>query len=295
MFIIRYIMDINKDNCLIKLLLETKTKPNFSKYTLEKLTHMYLEFIENKNNFSNKLFLEKEYSEKTIDILNSICYDFESVENQKIQNLILTNELAYEYEKKKILIDYLCGLWKKIPIIDGYGEITDCMICLNHITNHDNICFQCEHKTHSTCFFNYLFTNLKNNSDNYTIHNLIKLFKCPNCRNGLTDTINEYINEYTNENVNINMNENLNLNIEEQYGDEFNNFILQEYNLFADNIGEQMLNGFFRTSNNSNIIIDNQDDYNSSTSSSYSSYSSDYSSGYNNDVESISNTDDDNN
>jgi len=275
-------MDLNKNNYLIKLLLETKTKPNFSKYTLEQLTQMYLEFIKNKNNISNNLFLEKEYSKKTINIINSICFDIESVENQKIQNLILENEV--EYLKKKILINYLNGLWKKIPIIDEFGEITECVICLNHITNCDNICFQCEHKTHSTCFFNYLFTNLKNiynnsnNSNNYdnsndsTIHhNLIKLFRCPNCRNYLTDTICEYINEYTNENTNENLNMNLNVNIEQQYGDEFNNFILQEYNLSANN-NDHMLNGFFRLSNNSNIfsnyidfmtfpniMIDNQD------------------------------------
>ena len=292
-------MDSNKDNCLIKLLLETKTKPNFTKYTLEKLIQMYLEFIENKNNICDKLFLEKEYSKKTIDILNSICYDVESVENLKIYNLIFSNE--HEFVKKKILINCLNDLWKKIPIIDECGEKIDCVICLNYITNCDNISFLCEHRTHSTCFFNYLFTNLKNNSDDCddsTNDDLIKLFRCPNCRNGLTDTIIEHINEYTNEN----MNDNLNLNFEQQYEDELNNFILQEYDLFSDNIGDQVSNVFLGISNNSNlfsnyinfmtnpnIIMDNKDkyNYNDNDNDNYSTYSDS-----SNDIDSI---DDDNN
>lgn len=267
-------MDNNKDNCLIKLLLENKTKPNLLKYTLEQLTQIYLEFIE--NNIGNKLFLEKEYSSKTIDIINSISYDIGQVENDKIKNFVFSDEL--ENVKKKFLINYIYELWKKIPIIDGCGEVIDCTICLNHITNQDHIYFQCEHITHSTCFFNYLFTNINNNSSNDSnIHkNLIKLFRCPNCRNCLTDTINEYTKEYDNGYDNENDNRNYYLNIEQQYDDESNNFILQEYNLFSNNIGDQMLNGFLRISNNSNmfnnymnfmtnpyVIIDNQDNISS--------------------------------
>lgn len=292
--------NINQDNCLLKLLLETKTKPNLSKHALEELIQMYLEFSENKNNLNNKLFLEKEYSKKTIDIINSICYNIDSVESEKIQNLVFSNQL--DDVKKKILINYIFELWKKLPIIDGYGEIIDCMICLNYITNNDHIYFQCEHIIHSTCFFNYLFTNLKNNSNN-SYKNLIKLFRCPNCRNSLTETINEYAKEYEyenqNENENVNENDDYYSNIENQYVDEFNNFILQEYNLFADNIDDQIIDNFFRISNNSNnyhpylinnsnifdnlttipnIIIDNQD---------YESISS------NSNIESISDTDTD--
>lgn len=292
--------NINRDNCLIKLLLETKIKPNLSKYALEELTQMYLEFIENINNLNNKLFLEKKYSKKTIDIINLICYNIDSVENEKIQNLVFSNEP--EYVKKKILINYLLELWKKIPIIDGCGEIIDCMICLNYITNYDHIYFQCEHIIHSTCFFNYLFTNLKNNNNNAINKNLIKLFRCPNCRNSLTDTINEYTKEYENLNENQINNENQNDNenqidnenendeyyssIEHQYGDEFNNFIIHEYNLFANNIGNQIMNNFFRISDNlnnyhpniyddqinlmtiPNTIIDELDDYSTSSNSS---------------------------
>lgn len=281
--------NITQSNCLIKLLLDTKTKPNLSKYTLEQLTQMYLEFIEieNKNNI-NKLYLEKEYSQKTIDLLNSIWNDTEILENKKNkknQNLMFLNES--DDVKKKFLINYIYDVWKKIPIIDGSGDVVDCMICLTHATNNDHICFQCEHITHSTCFFNYLFTNLKNNTNhsynNYK--NLLKLFRCPNCRNCLTSTIgDEYMKEFENggddnndddnddqnwdeeveneedENEDENEDEDLDdwddnySNIEQQYGDEFNNFIFHEYDLFTNNIENQILNDFFRTTNDSNIL-----------------------------------------
>ena len=65
------------------------------------------------------------------------------------------------------------------------------------------------------------------------------------------------------------------------YGDEYNNLILQEYNLVANSLDDHILNNVFRMSNNtgfgSNIIIDYNERNRTRTSSSSSLSSSDFS------------------
>ena len=100
---------MDKNNYLIKLLLDNKTKPNLLKYTLEELVNMYLEFIETcSDNNIYKILLEKEYTQKTIDILNSIFYNKLFVNNKNmILGVLISNQLDDDNEKKKILIIYM--------------------------------------------------------------------------------------------------------------------------------------------------------------------------------------------
>lgn len=228
---------------LIKLLIDKKIKPDLSKYNELQLENIYSDFTENKNNYLKKI---------------NISIDAQIV----IQNIC--NEI-------KIMVDIqqtVNELWKKFPLLNNEGEIVECMICLNYITNSDNIIFECEHITHSSCFLNYLFSNLKNMESNDA--NLLKLFRCPKCRSCVTEKIKKTLNSADVERQNI-VNDNNNNQDEDEneqyminqgYGDEYNNFIFQEYNLIENSIDNLMLNNIFRASNNitiNNIITNNND------------------------------------
>jgi len=252
-------VELNDDNKnLIKILLENKTKPDLSNYSYEELYKMCINFDEDKKKYLPLL----NYSLDTVNLLNEIFI------NNKFTDINLTNI--------KTINDKIYDLWKKIPLLSLNGDLSNCVICLDVITNNNLIIFKCEHMTHSSCFFDYLFSNLKKNSKDF-----IKLLKCPNCRNYLTDEILKYSNEYDSDtNFNDNDNDNIeflfnenNVQVEEQYGDESNNFILREYNLIENTINNYLVNNLFRTynvnqndniTNNFNNIISNVivvDDY----------------------------------
>jgi hypothetical protein len=234
-------LNIYKKN-LIKLLLKNKIKPDLSNYTYNELYDMYIKFNEDKNNYLSIL----KYPENTINIINDICNNSKFIEN----NLMDFN--------KKIIIDKIDNLWKKLPLLNSNRELINCAICLEIITNSNYIYFVCEHITHSSCFLNYLFYNLKNNNNDF-----IKLFRCPNCRNYLTDNILKYsnkdnsVNNSTNNYIEI-LGENYS-DIVQEYGDESNNFILQEFNLIENCINNNSVNNLFRTFNTNNRITSNID------------------------------------
>ena len=288
-------MDNSNKNFLLQLL-EYKIKPNLLHYTIDQLTHIYIELNNEKESLLNKI--KNTFPSNTLKIIENIF------SNSKTINLIKIEQDAI---KKKILIDWIDDLWKKLPLLDNNNDIVDCVICLNHITNDDYITFKCNHITHTTCFLNYLFSNLKNKPNIDT--KIEKLFRCPNCRNFLTDIVkksfeqNELINsiEYNgyefnneinnnNDNNNNNNNNNNNDNVEQMYGDEYNNFILQQYNLVANTLDNYTLNNIFRTSNNigfnynietisdnwiSNVVVDHNERTITRSSSSNFSFSSD--------------------
>lgn len=241
-------MDNSNKNFLLQLL-EYKIKPNLLDYTIDQLTHIYIELNNEKESLLNKI--KNTFPSNTLKIIENIFT------NSKTIDLI---EIETDAIKKKILIDWIDDLWKKLPLLDNNNDIVDCVICLNHITKDNYSTFKCNHITHTTCFLNYLFSNLKNKPNIDT--KIEKLFRCPNCRNFLTDIVkksfeqNELINnienneyEFNNEINQINNNNN-NDNVEQRYGDEYNNFILQEYNLVANTLDNYTLNNIFRTSNN---------------------------------------------
>lgn len=68
---------------------------------------------------------------------------------------------------KKNIISQIIDLWGKYPIF----EKIECIICMNLITNSDNLVTECGHHFHSSCMFKSI---LKNKS-------------CPMCRNLLVD------------------------------------------------------------------------------------------------------------
>lgn len=267
-------------NNLIEIL-KSKMKPNLNDITLEELTQIYIEYTNENNSIIN--ILEKYFSSETLILIQNI-FD-KSLTEIKNKNILQINK---EDLRKKILIDWINNLWKNFPLLNNDNEIIDCIICLNNLNNTNYMIFECEHITHSSCFINYLFSNLKNSYNNdsnneFDNNNLIKLFRCPNCRNYLTEMIKDSVsNINTNitnnisinniDNVNYNSNDLFNnphfidddYNMSETYGDEYNNFILWEYNLINNSIDNNMLSNIFRISNqnmlglnNSNNIINN--------------------------------------
>lgn len=268
-------MDDNDNNILLKLL-KCELKPNLSHYTFDQLTNMYVKLNNNKDNTFN--VIKNILSQNTFNIVENI---FNNVEAINVNNT-KTNTDTDTQNKKKILIDWFDNFWTKLPLLDNVGDIVECVICLNYINKNDCTTFKCNHMTHTTCFLNYLFSNLKNNSYIDGDKGVEKIFRCPNCRFFLTDTIkksfeqNKNTNEYEVNNEYI-LNNNYN-NIEPEYGDEYNNLILQEYNLVANLLDNNMLNNVFRMSNNvgfnSNVIINYNDERNRTQLLSSSSLSS---------------------
>ena len=138
---------------VIKQILTYRTKPDLSKYTLDDL----------------KLFLQK------INKTNDSDRD--------------------ENTNRNYLEDKIIQMWNSNPILDdNTNEIVECMFCFNPITNSDFITIKCNHQSHSSCFFKYLYVNFNeinsknNNSDNNEIK-INNLFRCPVCRNNLTDNV----------------------------------------------------------------------------------------------------------
>lgn len=268
-------------NQLVKMLLDKNTKPNLSKCQLSQLLLMYVDFIDNNYNWTETEIL-KMYSAKTFDIINSICNDVKTYYSKNNEFMDQIYNVDEETEKKKIIINFIMDLWKKLPLIDESGDVIECGICLNYITNIDNMTLKCGHKIHSSCFINYLFTNLKNTyNSNY---DLTKLLKCPNCRIYLTNTIDNYTNQITN-NTNDEENEIIN-NINVNYNQEYRNinhidFFTNNYNLITNSITNRMVNNLFMSFNpinDSNVFVDynndnifNYDDTNSDNSFSINS------------------------
>lgn len=243
-------MTCRDKNQLIKLLIDKNTKPDLSKYELEQLILMYLDFRDNNCNWTEIFSM---YSAKTIDILNSICIDVptSNEKNDKLMNKIYN--IDGENEKKKIIVDFIVDLWKKFPLVDESGDVVECGICLNYITNIDNMSLRCGHKIHSSCFVNYLFTNLKNTRNSSSNNDLIFLFRCPNCRINLTDTIDEYsnnINNIDNGDDEITADTNLNFSFNQEYINiDQNDFFTNNYDLISNSITNTMVNNLFRRFN----------------------------------------------
>lgn len=242
----------NNKNLLIEIL-KNKSKPYLSKYTLEQLKKIYFNFIENKLMFKS-------------DIVHNIIEN----NHEKIKEIINIHD---EKTQLKLFVANINDLWENFPVFNNSNEIIDCVICLNNITNSNNITFQCNHITHSTCFLDYLFSNLKNIFYNMNTFNsnekITKLFRCPQCRNYLTKSIensliaNNDLNIFDSNidifNEDINLNENI--QIEQEYLNE--DILLQEYNLLANSLDDTILNNFisfsysFEISNNNSIISSN--------------------------------------
>jgi hypothetical protein len=228
-------MNINNKNFLFDLL-KNKLKTNLSKYTFDQLKKIINDFIKNIEIYKSI------YSIDIIEKININTFDnFDDCNKLKLENIIN-------------------NLWEEFPIVNDSNEIIDCAICLSNVNNNDNIVFQCNHILHSTCFLNYLFTNFKSiqqktnnyNNDNMLNNKITNLFRCPNCRNYLTPFIKNINNDIQlNNNIQLNNEE---LNNEHEYDDEYNNFILQEYTIYADTLDNSILNNFLNyQSNNINM------------------------------------------
>jgi len=260
------------DNIFLLKLLKYKIKPNLSHYALDQLTNIYIELNDKKDTWLDKI--QNILPENTTNYVKNIFND--------IKNVNLNRKTETETENKKILTNWINDLWTKLPLLDHTNNIVECVICLNCINNNDCTIFKCNHMTHTTCFLNYLFSNLKNNSHIDT--DVEKLFRCPNCRIFLTDMVKKSFghNELTNELTNVSTNEyeadNESVPENNYYGDEYNNLILQEYNLVANTLDNRALNNVFRRSNNigfgSNVIIEDENMTHLTNSSNFLSSSS---------------------
>ena len=118
------------ENKLIDII-KKRIKPNLRNYSITQLENLIIDY-------DNELVLEN-------------------------INLNLNNKSRSELEK--IIYD----LWKGYIINDDENNVIDCSICLQPITNSDNIILECEHILHSSCLLNYIFSNistLENNNSN---------------------------------------------------------------------------------------------------------------------------------
>ena len=160
---------------LIPNILESKTKPNLDSYTLDEL-HQIIE-------------------ETKINLMESGKYnDFEKL-------------LDIKDKTRADIVELLYNLWLDYPLYDNMMNEIECVICLGIITNQDNMILKCSHYLHSSCYMNYLFTNItkieKNtyHGDN-TFVKIKNLFRCPKCRDYLTNLITN-----SNETYDTNLNE----------------------------------------------------------------------------------------
>lgn len=160
---------------LIPNILESKIKPNLDSYTLDEL-HQIVE-------------------ETKINLMESGKYnDFEKL-------------LDIKDKTRADIVELLYNLWLDYPLYDNMMNEIECVICLGIITNQDNMILKCSHYLHSSCYMNYLFTNItkieKNTYyDNNTFVKIKNLFRCPKCRDYLTNLI-----ANSNETYNTNLNE----------------------------------------------------------------------------------------
>ena len=164
-------------------------------------------------------------------------------------NLNIKNKQRNELEK--IIYD----LWRENIITDDENSIIDCSICLQPIINSDNIILECEHILHSSCLINYIFSNITStiidyNLSHYTNRDKINnTFKCPKCRNYLTKFVEEKIHNEKIKNEEIFNGEILNNS----------NSLTSNYNYLIENnndndLGVDLLTGFWISNNNSNLV-----------------------------------------
>lgn len=173
--------------------------------------------------FSNKLI--QNVSKYSLEELKCIITNF-----KKNNNEIILNNIDEEMDRKKLECIIL-DIWKNNPIYNDSNEIIDCPICLNHVINSNYLILeQCNHILHSSCFFNYLFTNINEAKNiNETKNKIKNTFKCPKCRKYITEQIET---KYKN-----NSNENSDTEDEVIIDNEYdNNNILSDYNLIYNTI-----------------------------------------------------------
>lgn len=194
--------------------------------------------------------LSKYSTDELIDSLREYYLEMDDVDNiNKIENI--KNKIDCE--------NIIINLWNSHSICNISDEC-ECVFCFNVITNSDNLTMKCGHISHSSCFFNYLFTNFNNNSTQKD--KVTNLFRCPTCRKYLTEQIEshgENIVGEQNEQREENINENIDFNI-------FSN--LYDYGIFnnTNNFPEQNFNLLFET-NIQTLFYNLHDEYNASSSS----------------------------
>lgn len=117
--------------------------------------------------------------EELINLLsgNSVCLDdkFEDLNKEELEKIIHKQ-------------------WEEHLIYNDLSEPIECLFCYNYITNSDFMILKCSHYSHSTCFFNYLCTNLQHDNK-IDLEIKLNLFRCPNCRSYLTEQIEKKYND----------------------------------------------------------------------------------------------------
>lgn len=168
----------------LKNIFDNKTKPDVSNYNINELKWIIFNY--------NKSYCK----ESNLEIENIEIKNIENIENIEKMN-------------KLELIKIINNLWFLHPIQNNI----ECLFCLNIITNGDNLITNCGHLYHSTCFFNYLFNSF-NHELNKSV-NITNYFRCPKCRNYLSNQINDSnnTNEYENENIIDNLNNNITIDL----------------------------------------------------------------------------------
>lgn len=79
-------------------------------------------------------------------------------------------------------------LWSEHVLIDHNSNPIECLICWDHLTNGNNMTFECGHKFHSSCIVKSLlihstetYINKMNNEE--IKENFMVEYCCPQCKN----------------------------------------------------------------------------------------------------------------
>jgi len=193
------------------------------------------------NIFNNKI--KPDISKYNIDELIWIITNYNILYNKE------SNSEELEKLNKTDLINIIYNLWNIQPIENDI----ECSFCLNVITNGDNLMTNCEHMYHSTCFFNYLFNSCKSKlTDINNTNNISNYFRCPKCRNYLSNQINDTDIETNNNQENNLINNQIIIN-----GNYFNNNYYTTNFHNNNNINIDLITGLWIPSNNINLDLPN--------------------------------------
>lgn len=88
------------------------------------------------------------------------------------------------------MVGKIFKLWSDHVLTDYNSNPIDCLICWDHLTNGNNMTFECGHKFHSSCIVKSLLihstdTYINKMNDKEIIDNFTVEYCCPQCKNSI--------------------------------------------------------------------------------------------------------------
>ena len=94
---------------------------------------------------------------------------------EELTNIIISYNFTALDEYKTItkkpsrteLVDKIFELWSNHELVDHFDKSIECLICYDHLTNGNNLTFECGHKFHSRCVIKHLLVFSTDSYKNY--------------------------------------------------------------------------------------------------------------------------------